>query len=132
MQIESQQSLPVVDHDKVAFKEKRLRQDDASAIYSFDRRAGGHAEIEPLMRALNGTVKNALDSKQIGDLGIHRRRERSFPFAVGRNSFKSLGLNLFALLNLALIFGAGRGVARRDCELYARIALPVYSNLPFE
>src|SRR5271170_3089143 len=130
MQIERQQSLSVVDYDKVAFKEKRLGQDDASAIHGLDRCATGHAEIKPLMRALNRAVKNALDSKQIRDLGIHRRRKRSFPFTGGGKRFKSLGLNFFALLNLALVFGAGRGVARWNCELYARIALLVHSNFP--
>src|SRR5450755_3052716 len=72
MQIECQQSLAVVDDNAIAFKEQRPRQDDTPVIYGFDRGATGHAEIEPLMSALYGAVKNTLDSKHVGDLGIHR------------------------------------------------------------
>src|ERR1022692_1466654 len=72
MQIERQQSLTVVDHDAIAFKEQSPRQDHAPVIHGFDRGSAGHAEIESLMSALYGAVENALDSKYVGDLGIHR------------------------------------------------------------
>ena len=35
------------------------------------------------MRALHSAVEDALDSKDIGDLGIHWRRKRALPFALG-------------------------------------------------
>ena len=92
MQIECQQSLPVVDYDTIAFKEKRLRQDDASAIYGFDRSSAGHPEIKSLVRALHGAIEHALHAKQIGDLRIHRSRERPFPFASVANGLKNLSL----------------------------------------
>src|ERR1700690_321657 len=132
MQIKRQQSLTVVDYNKIAFEEQRLRQDDASIIYGFDLRASGYAEVESLMRALYGAVKNALDSKHVGDLGIHRSRERPLPFADGAESFESLGLYFFVLLDLALVFGAGGCKARGNGQGHARIALALHSDFLFE
>src|ERR1700730_777541 len=65
MQIERQQALAMVDHHTIPFKEQRPRQEDAPAIDRCDRRSTGHAEIEPLMRALHGTVEDALDSEHV-------------------------------------------------------------------
>src|ERR1700693_4019007 len=69
MQIERQQPLAMVDHHEIAFIEQRSRQNDASAIHGCDRGSAGHAEIEPLVRALYGTIEDTLDSKHVGDLG---------------------------------------------------------------
>ena len=63
MQIERQQTLAVVDHHTIPFKEQRPGQDDATAVDRCDRRSTGNAEIKPLMRAPDGTVEDALDSE---------------------------------------------------------------------
>src|SRR5580698_11479343 len=73
MQIERQQSLAMVDHYAISFKEQRPRQDDSPAVDGCDRGSTGHAKIETLMRALDGAVEDTLDSEDVGDLGIHRR-----------------------------------------------------------
>src|SRR5208282_5207716 len=132
MQIERQQALAVVDHYTIAFKEQRLGQDHAPAIYGCDRGSAGHAEIEALMSALDRTVEHALDSKRVGDLGIYRRCKRSLPFALGTQSFESFGFRLLVLFDLALVFGAGRCVARGNLQRHAGIALAFYPNFLFE
>src|SRR3982074_1190047 len=75
MQIERQQALAMVDHHTISFKEQRPGQDDAAAVNRCDRRSTGHAEIEPLMRALHGTVKDALDSEHVRDRGVNGSSE---------------------------------------------------------
>ncbi len=84
------------------------------------------------MGALDGAVENALDSEEVGDLGIHRRRERTLPFAVGAEGLECFGFGFFVLFDFVLVFGAGRGVARRDFQQHAGIALALDSNLLFE
>src|ERR1017187_9063375 len=88
MQIERQQALAVIDDHTIAFEEEGPGQDDAAAVDGCDQGARGHAEIEPLMRALHGTVKDARDSEDIGDLGIDWGLEGTFPFAPGAKSLK--------------------------------------------
>ena len=92
----------------------------------------GNAEIESLMRALDGTVEDALDSKHVGDRGIDRGGERSFPFAAGTDSLKNLGLSFLVLLDLVLVFGAGRSIARRNIQSHTGIALVFDANFLFE
>src|SRR5271157_57943 len=132
MQIERQQSLAMVDHHAIPFKEQRPRQDNASAVDGCDRGSAGHAEIEPLMRALYRTVEDALDSENVRDRGIHRSCERTFPFAAGTDSFKNLGFGFLVLLDLALLFGAGRGIASGNLQQHAGITLAFHANLLFK
>src|SRR6266436_6527718 len=101
MHIECKQALAMVDHHTIAFKKQRPRQDDASAIDGRDRGSIGHAEIEALMGTLHGTIEDALDSEHVGDRGIHGRRERTSPFAVRTDSFKSLSFRFLVLLDLS-------------------------------
>src|SRR6202521_1978768 len=132
MQIERQQALAMVDHHTIPFKEQRPRQNNATTVDGGDRRSTGHAEIEPLMRALHGTVENALNSEHVGDRGIHRRRERSLPFAPGTERFESVFFCFLVLFDLALVFWAGRGIAPGNLQLNARIALASDTNFLFE
>src|SRR5258708_38901724 len=103
MHIECKQALAMVDHHTIPFKEQRPRQDDASAINGRDRGSIGHAGIEALMRALHGTIEDTLDSEHVGDRGIHRRSERTSPFAVRTDSFKNLGFRFLILFDLSLV-----------------------------
>src|SRR5208282_4746787 len=112
MQIEGEQSLAVVDHYAIAFKEQRPGQDDASAIDGSYRCSTGNAEIEALMRALHGTVEDAFDSKHVGDRGIHRRRKRTLPFAVRAQGFEGLVFGCLVLFDFLLLFGTGCGITR--------------------
>src|SRR5208282_6734289 len=105
MQIERQQALAVVNDHAISFKEQGPCQNDAPAIHGCNRRSTGHAEIEPLMRALHRTIEYALDSEHIGDLGIHWRRERTFPFSLSAHSLKSFSFGFLVLRDLAPVFG---------------------------
>src|SRR5258708_36674665 len=122
----------MVDDHTIPFKEQRPRENDTSAVCCCDRGSSGHAEIEALMRALHGTIEDALDSEHVGDRGIHRRRERTSPFAVRADSFKNLGFRFFVLFDLSLVFGAGRGIASGNLQQQAGIALAFHSNFLFE
>src|SRR5260370_17915680 len=79
VQIERKQALAMVDDHTIPFKEQRPRENDTSAVCCCDRGSSGHAEIEALMRALHGTIEDALDSEHFGDRGIHRRPDRPPP-----------------------------------------------------
>src|SRR5450755_3085722 len=116
MQIESEQSLAVVDDYTISFKEKRARQNHAAPVDRRDRRPRGDTKIESLMRALNRSVENALDPEYVGDGGVHRGSERTSPLPLGRDRLEDLGLCLLVLLYLALGFGIGRGITRGDSE----------------
>ena len=122
MQIERQQALAVIDHQTIPFKEQRPGQDDAAAVDGRDRGSTGNAEIEPLMRALYGTVEDARDSEHVGDPGIHRRHEGTFPFAAGAEGSKNLGFGFLVLFDLA----------RWNLQQHAGIALEFHSNFLFE
>ena len=84
------------------------------------------------MRALDGAVEDALDSEHVGDRGMDRGGERAFPFADGTDSFENLGLGCLVLFDLALFFGAGRGIAGWNLEQHAGIALAFHANFLFE
>src|SRR5580658_706536 len=132
MQIERQQSLSMVDHDAIPFKEQRPRQNHASAIYGCDRGPTRHTKIEPLMRALNRSVEDAFDAEHIRDCGLHRGSERTSPFTFRANRLEYIGFHFLALLNLALVFRAGLGIARGNLQRHAGVALMVHSNFFFE
>jgi hypothetical protein len=84
------------------------------------------------MRALDGTVEHTLDSKHIGDRGIHRRCKRPIPFAARAKGFKRLRFCFLVLFDLALVFGAGSGIARGNLQRHARIALALHREILFE
>src|ERR1700691_4981779 len=115
----------MVDHEAIPFKEQRPRQNHVPAIYGCDRGPTRHTKIEPLMRALNRSVEDAFDAEHIRDCGLYRGSERTPPFTLGTNSFENIGFNLLALLNLALVFRAGFGIARRNLQQHAGVALKV-------
>src|SRR5271165_4075813 len=132
MQIERQQSLSMVNHHAIPFKEQRPRQDDTSAIHGCNCRSSGNAKIEALMRALNGTVEDALDSKHVGNLGIHWSSKRPPPHSLSAQSLEGFGFGRLVLFDLALLVGTWRGITRRNLQYRAWIPLAFYANLLFE
>src|ERR1035438_8631360 len=84
------------------------------------------------MGALHRPIENALDSEDIGDLRLHGSIERALPLAPRALGFEGLVFYFLVLFDLALIFGAGRGVAPRHGQQHARIAPERYGNLLFK
>src|ERR1700691_132930 len=121
MQIERQQTLPVINHHAIAFKEQRPRQDYSSAVDRLHTRSARHAKIEPLMRALHLPVEYALNSKQVRNIRINRISKRSIPFPLGTGRLKSFSLYFLVLCNLALVFRVRRRIARGHLQRHTRV-----------
>src|SRR5712671_3824884 len=51
MQVEGEQSLAVVEHDKIALKIERPSQQDRALVHGGDGRSAGDAEVEAQVRA---------------------------------------------------------------------------------
>src|SRR5882672_8200722 len=75
VQIESEQSLPVINHDAVAFEVEWLRQNHGAGVDRGNLGAGGNAKIESLMRTLHRAVEDALHSEDVGNVGGDRTLE---------------------------------------------------------
>src|ERR1700675_1261760 len=105
MQIESEQSLTVVDHDAVAFEVKSARQDHCAAVDRSHWSAAGHAKIESLMRTLHCAVKHALHSEDVGNLGADGTLKLTFPLALGCDAFERFRFYLLVVLDHFHLFG---------------------------
>ena len=116
MQIESQQTLAVVDDDTIPFEEERTSQDYSSAVHGVDLRSGGDAEIQSLMRALYGAVEDALNSEDVRNFSFNWRREGALPFAIGAQGFEGFLFDLLGFFDFLLIFGAGGGIATGNLQ----------------
>ncbi len=101
MEIESQQTLAVVENHAVAFKEQRAGEQDFAAVDGGYGCAGGDTEVEALVRALHRSVEDALHTEDVGDGCVYGRGEISFPFPLGANGPEDVGLDLFVLGDLA-------------------------------
>jgi hypothetical protein len=73
MQIEGQQSLPVIEYHTVPLKIKGTRQQNRPGIESRDWSASRDGEIESLVCTLHLAIEFPLRAKHVGDAGIDRR-----------------------------------------------------------
>lgn len=116
MQIQGQQTLPVVNEHAIPFEIKRLGEQYSPAVQSFDERPLGHAEIEALMHALYRAVKLATRAENVRDSCVHGRLKRACPKLSVRSLFKLFLFDAFVASNLLQLFGIGLGELFRHRE----------------
>ena len=109
MQVESEQSLAVIEHDEIAFEIKRPRQQHRAVIHGGDGSAGRDAEIEAEVRARGFAVEDALGAKDVGNLSFGGRGELSRPLALWRDPVQIVLLDLLTFCDLFLLLGGGFG-----------------------
>ena len=69
VEVEREQSLPVIEYHAISFEVQGARQQNDSRISGGNRCAGGHAIVQSLVHALNFAVKSPPGAERVGDRG---------------------------------------------------------------
>ena len=71
VEVEREQSLPVIEYHAISFEVQGARQQNDSRISGGNRCTGGDAVVQSLVHALNFAVKGPAGAKGVGDRGDH-------------------------------------------------------------
>ena len=67
MQVQSQQTLAVIEYDEISLEIERPRQEHSAVIHGGDGSSAGDAEIQTLVWARGFAVEDALGTEYVGD-----------------------------------------------------------------
>src|SRR5216683_5737782 len=109
MQIQSEKTLPVIEHDEITFEIQRSRQQHRAVIHRINRSPAGNSKIQAQMWTGGFAIEDTPGAENVRNRSLHGRGKWSRPLALGSDPVQIFFLNLLAFLNLFLLLRARLG-----------------------